>query len=169
MGERKKKERGQLREVIVPLPLDSALNRLTNRAGNHHATITLREHKIDVIELDLGIGYFLRYTGRYRRNPNRPNQYWKTRLRLKAIDARTTQITYAVIHLQGEGIVLIMLSTSITLVLVILFLVNFINSTNLPFIGVFTALSIYTWLVMWVRLRVLKRLLHNLDKPLGEY
>jgi hypothetical protein len=161
MGERKKKKRGQQRDIIVPLPLESALNRLTNRAGRCRAKITLRDREADLVELDLGIGFF-----RDRRNRNEVNEFWKTRLTMESIDPAATQVTYNTIHLQGDGIVLLFLYLGITLGLVFLDLLNLADGTNVAFVMISVALWIVTLVVMWARLIVLKRLLHNLDQPL---
>ncbi len=68
MGERKKKKRSQLREVIVPLPLASAFNRLTNRAAQQQCTVTMNVRKTDLKEADLSIGLFFRSGRRFGLN-----------------------------------------------------------------------------------------------------
>jgi hypothetical protein len=169
MGERKKKKRGQLREVIVPLPLDSTLNRLNNRAAQLRCNVSMKIRKTDRRELDLGIGY----SGRNKRGEQIVSDFWRTSVTLESLDKSTTQVSYTSLRPQ------FFLYFPIIVFMVVW--VWFALASN-------TSLSTATWnTATWIMLvslgsigllinslfllhrrRVLLKLLHDLDKPLGE-
>ncbi|HUN05655.1 MAG TPA: hypothetical protein PLQ56_03620 [Aggregatilineales bacterium] len=172
MGERKKKKRGQLREVIVPLPLDSALNRLNNRAAQQQCTVTMNVRKTDLKEADLAIGLFNR-SGR----PSGFNEFWRTTLTLEQLDEYKTRIEYSPVRLSvtvGAGTLLPLILPAIALycVSITMFgpILGSIQSAEYPFSRDILLVGLVIMLLLYIRhrRRVLLDLLHDLDKPLGE-
>lgn len=168
MGERKKK-RGQLREVIVPLPLDSAFNRLSNRAAQQQCTVTMNVRKTDLKEADLAIGLFSR-SGRR----SGFNEIWLTTLTLEQLDAATTRIEYSPIRLSiliGFQAILPLLIPALCILCFSITLFNpNITPGAYPIVQyiLFVAFAIIAVIYVRHRRQILENLLHNLDKPLGE-
>jgi uncharacterized membrane protein len=169
MGERKKKKRGQLREVIVPLPLDSAFNRLSNRAAKQHCTLTMNVRKTDLKEADLAIGLFTRSA-----RPSGFNEFWQTSLTLEQVDENKTRIEYSPIRLRVTISVQVLLPLILPLICLLTLCSSILPAVWLSQAALFrTAIlvGLVMMLVLYIRYRrrVLLNLLHNLDKPLGEY
>jgi len=168
MGERKKKKRGQLREVIVPLPLDSAFNRLSNRAAQQQCTVAMNVRKTDLKEADLSIGLFFRSGRRFGLN-----EFWRTTLTLEQVDENKTRIDYSPVRLNvtiGVQALLPLMLPALCLLCLNTTIWQFWNREAVLFrSAIFMGLVIVLLLYIRRRRRVLLNLLHNLDKPLGEY
>ncbi len=172
MGERKKKKRGQLREVIVPLPLDSAFNRLSNRAAQQQCAVTMNVRKTDLKEADLSIGLFFRSGRRFGLN-----EFWRTTLTLEQVDEHKTRIEYSPIRLSvtvsvGTLLPLILPAIALFCVSITMFgpILGSIQSGEYPFFRDILLVGLVMVLLLYIRhrRRVLLDLLHDLDKQLGE-
>ncbi len=168
MGERKKKKRSQLREVIVPLPLASTFNRLANRAAKQQCTLIMNVRKTDLKEADLAIGLFFRSGRRFGLN-----EFWRTTLTLEQVDENKTRIDYSPVRLSVtigvQALLPLMLPVLCLLTLCSsIFPVVWLSEAALFRSAIFVGLVIVLLLYIRHRRQVLVNLLHNLDKPLGE-
>ena len=175
MIEHKPTEGGVLHEMLLPLPLESALNRLTNRVAKHRCQINLVARDSQQIELAVEISnYFRQYWNQpalmevfmYRETSFKMPPWWRTTVILTAVAANKTRLTYFPPRMTPT-IVVSFLPVFLLAVWLAVALPTDPHLLQLLLVSVGGTTGVLL-LAFWQRRRVLVRLLKGLEQGMGE-